>query len=200
MAEENISEANGKLAALIVLSVDALKAALAAANPPLTHEELTEMVALEEKGENRKGALEAIDAAIAKTPEGQAAAAEEARQKALAAEDAKLIRFKVGPQAKGADARAAARTGKTFLVLGDGEKEIAGLERVAAEPINFTLVGERVMFGRTIDVVGADVKASIHAVALIDEEGDVHGVCEIPGGITVGGRHVQLPAGSLIFG
>ena len=207
MSEENNQGATDPLAKLLEGNLDTVKSAIAGANPPLTYEQLTNLIPLEEAGQNRKGALEAIDAAIARTPQGQAAAAEAAkdaaeaaRQKALAEADAKLIRFKVGPQAKGADAAAAARTGKTFLILGDGQKEIAGLSRIAAEPAHYTVVGSRVLFGRPIDVTGTDIDASIHAVGLIDEEGTVHGVCEIPGGVPLGGRHVQLAAGSLIFG
>ncbi len=197
MTEEEKSGliAPDRMVELLSLSIDGLKERLAAEQ--LSFEQLVTLTAFEEAGENRKGALLAIDAAIAKTPEGKAGAAEAKRQREIAEQDAKLIRFKVGD---GDSAAEAARTGKTFLVLGDGEKEIAGLERVAAEPVNFSVAGSRVMFGRAIDVIGADVKATVHAVALVDEEETVHGVCEIPGGIALGGRHVQLPAGSLIFG
>lgn len=177
-------------------NIDALAGAIARADPALDRTDLQILHAGESAGKTRKGALDAISAAAAMLP-----AANEAGQKArIEQARGRLLMFKPGDAIEGADPAAVARTGPSFLVLGDGEREIAGLSRIAAHPGQFTMAGKQVMFGRQIDVAGVAIDTAIRAVALIDEDGAVHGVCAIPGALPLGGRHVQLPAGSLIFG
>lgn len=206
MADENSNAASNtvaeRLLSLLALrNIPELDKALRGADPALSRDQLTFLRIGEENGQNRKGALLAIDEAAERHDRAERdAAAAEARREAEEAE-ARLAKFGRGiPLAEGADPVAAARTGPTFLVLGDGQREIAGLSRVAAKPEQFSVAGGRVMFGRPIRVGGADVKVAIRHVALLDEEGAVHAVCEIPGGLDLGGRDVELPGGSLVFG
>jgi hypothetical protein len=162
---------------------------------------LSFLLGAENAGKTRKTAVTVLQNAIDALDAADKAAAEAAARAAAEEADAKRAAFGRGVAlAEGADPVAAARTGGTFLVLGDGQREIAGLSRIDAKPDHFSVAGGRVMYGRPIRISGADAKVMLHNVALLDEEGVVHAVCEIPGGLQLGGRDVELPAGSLIFG
>lgn len=188
-----------RLLALLAQPNGDVAKALREADPALSRDQLTFLRIAEEGDKNRKGALEAIDAAGNRLDQEEAKAAAEAERHAIAAREANLVRFGLKAPKDG-DPVAAARTGKSFLVLGDGDKEIAGLNRIEADPSHFTTAGGRVMYGRRIAIAGVDLKVVLRSVALIDEDGTVHGVCEIPGGVDVGGRNIELPGGSLVFG
>lgn len=190
-----------KLLSLLDLKVGDFEKAVRGADPALSVDQLVFLRIGEENGQNRKGILDAIDAAQERLAKAGELAAAEAERKALAEADAKLLRFALGEKLpEGADAAAAAKTGATFLVLGDGTREIAGLNRVAAQPGDWAPGGGVALYTRPvlIDSVGLE-KQFLHAVALIDDEGAIHGICEIPGGVHLGGK-IELPANSLIFG
>lgn len=204
MSEENKNPQASvatKLLSLLDHNVADFEKAVRGAEPALSADQLTFLRIGEEQGQNRKGILLAIDGAQERLVRAAADAAAEAERKTREEAEARLLKFGVtGPVAEGADAVAAATTGPSFLVLGDGTREIDAISRIEARPEQFSTSAGRAMYGRPIRVEGVDVKTAVHAVALVDGDNAVHAVCEIPGGVMLGGRTVELPAGSLIFG
>jgi hypothetical protein len=227
--------------ALLDASVADIEAAIKAAEPPLTGDQLAALIAAEKAGKTRSSLLAILEPlAQAAPPEAPAAPPEPpVEPEAPAAPPEPPVEPEapaappeppVEPEAPaappeppvepaapaegeperlafGVDTQRAASAmfppdvlSEAVLVIGDGAHEIAGLRRIPAEPGDFDRVGDRLLYRKPITIAGADVNATIRAVALIDHGENVHSVCEIPGGLPLSGRNVEMPAGSLIFG
>lgn len=160
-------------------SEDNLRAAIAAADPAPEEAVVRQMIEAEANGKTRKGVTAFLLSLLPAPPEDE--------------------RLAFGRSAAAGDV-AGALHGPVQLVLGDGEHEIAGLARIDAAGGDFDLAGGRAMYRRPIRVEGADVAATIQSVALVGPEDELVAVCEIPGGLPLAGRSVEMPAGSLVFG
>lgn len=139
-------------------------------------------------GASRAKVLDAIDFRIDQL--------REAAHKSLLVDPTK-VETRIVPTPRAVDA-ATKRPSK--IAFGEQPNIVQHIPPVDVTPEMFSVSGGKAILQRKITVGGHNDPTMITHVILLDDEGDVAGICEVPGGLRAGGgREAEFPAGSLLF-